>query len=221
MGQLILKQKINNFHKRVNNHKEVISVYSGIILIIVTLVLISVTLQSIDLANSLKKIQINLVKFQEKKDTNEQITLAKDIKDEIERNKDRVLIIISDLKVLKPNQYPLMLNFEKTKVELGLKTNGFGNGTINKQLSDYIRRLVSIELQVNHIKEIGDRNPLDRSKTIEKAITNSEFFLNSKGYEFDTDELLPELQGYIDERKKYLSDIDKGIEEELLLDLRK
>ena len=170
---LSIKQKFINLHQWIENNKEKISTYSAIILIVVTLVLIGVTINSTIVAKNLGKIQVNLQKFQEKKETNEQIKLAEDVKEELVDNRDKIITnILPRLEEMKNDEKSLIIiNFETTKVKLALESVGFGNKDITNQLRRYIDSLIIIEKHLENVEEATDHRDLKvRNESIGSAI---------------------------------------------------
>lgn len=215
------RSKFKKFVAWIKTHKEEINVATTIILIIVTLVLIGVTVQSINVANNLGKIQVNIQKFQEKKETLEQITLAVNVREEILINKVAVNNIKTTLMSIRESTKFITEPLEITKVDLALEQVGFGNKNIIIQLRGYKKHLSNVQLSLELIEETTETgDDTFRDDYIGNGITYSENFLIGAYTNFNLDTLLTELQTYIDERQRYYGEIDKEIEEELLLDLK-
>jgi len=169
----------------------------------------------------LGKIQVNIQIYEEKKETNKQIKLAEDVKEEILDNKQRLTFLLPELEELKKNEEYRIIIFEKAKVELALESLSFGNKIILNQLRLYKAQLFLIEKNLENIeKSTKSRNFKVRNEGIGSAERDIKILLYGSFTNYNLDNLLEEIENYIKERKEYYSKIDKKIEENLLLDLK-
>jgi len=204
--------RIANFLQR---YKDVINIILTCFLVFVTVLLIIVTAQSISVSKSIANIEILLSAGREKQSSLAKITLAKDLLNEVKWNKEELEIIMYNFAGYKDNNTYRPDFLRTTNIMNAIETTEFGSRNIRDKFENYLTIINLVKEDLGDIKiyyQAGHKTKIER---IDHMLTHSISLLKGKFENVNIDELINDIENYIQEEQNYYNELDSQYKQKL------